>query len=119
MASTRNRNTTGNYCLEQRQYRDVEAWRLYAHGAGGVAAHTALAGNGLMGGGVPARELASNATDVEGFLFGIGSTNLVAPLAPLTVRAIHLDTCDLYARAPVIMPPTWTPAPAQRPFPAP
>ena len=47
MAATRNKNTPGNYCLDQKQYTDSSAWTLYANGANGEAYDTRLAGNGL------------------------------------------------------------------------
>jgi hypothetical protein len=119
MASTRNKNTPGNYCMEQRQYRDTEQWRLYEHGAAGVATRTELAGNGLMPGAIPGRMLSSNSIDIEGFLFGINSTNLVTPEPPLVARVNRLDTLDLYTRAPVVMPTPLNVSPNQRPFPAP
>ena len=31
MASTRNKNTPGNYCLEQREYKNSEQYTLYAN----------------------------------------------------------------------------------------
>ena len=46
MASTRNKNTPGNYCLDQKQYTDSSAWTLYANGTNGEANDTRLAGNG-------------------------------------------------------------------------
>jgi beta-galactosidase/beta-glucuronidase len=33
MASTRNKNTPGNYCLDQKQYTDSSAWLLNVNGA--------------------------------------------------------------------------------------
>lgn len=119
MASTRSKNTPGNYCLEQRQYHHVEQWRLYEHGANGVAVHTGLAGNGLLNGPMPSRVLSTNATDIESRLFGINATNLVTPAAPLTPHLNRLDMVDIYQRPPVIMPPTLEPSVNQRPFPAP
>ena len=35
MASTRNKNTSGNYCLDQRQNTGIETWQLYKNGANG------------------------------------------------------------------------------------
>ena len=29
MASTRNKNTPGNYCLDNRQNVNIETWQLY------------------------------------------------------------------------------------------
>ena len=35
MASTRNKNTPGNYCLDQKQNVGIETWQLYKNGANG------------------------------------------------------------------------------------
>ena len=50
MASTRNKNTPGNYCLDQRQNVGQESWQLYKNGANGYAYDTRLPGNGLFKG---------------------------------------------------------------------
>ena len=47
MASTRNKNTYGNYCLEQKQYSQNAQYTLYANSQYGEAYNTCLAGNGL------------------------------------------------------------------------
>ena len=47
MASTRNKNTPGNYCLDQRQNVGIESWQLYKNGANGYAYDTRLPGNGF------------------------------------------------------------------------
>ena len=84
MASTRNKNTQGNYCQDQRQNTQSEAWQLYQNGANGLAVDTRLAGVGLNPGQLPWSTLSYNPVDIETFLFGINSTNLVNPAAPLT-----------------------------------
>ena len=61
MASTRNKNTPGNYCLDQKQYTDNFAWNLYANGAHGQAYDTRLAGNGLNPGQMPWTTLSGSA----------------------------------------------------------
>ena len=48
MASTRNKNTPGNYCLEQREYKNSEQYTLYANSQYGAAYNTRLPGDGLM-----------------------------------------------------------------------
>ena len=48
MASTRNRNTPGNYNLEQRQYNQSETYTLYPNSQYGAAYNTRLPGNGLL-----------------------------------------------------------------------
>ena len=75
MASTRNKNTPGNYCLDQRQNVGIEDWQLYKNGANGTAYDTRLCGNGLNPGQLPWNTLSHNPADIESFLFGINSTN--------------------------------------------
>ncbi len=43
MASTRNKNTPGNFCLDHRQNVQIEAWQLYKNGGNGYAYDTRLA----------------------------------------------------------------------------
>ena len=46
MASTRNKNTPGNYHLEQKQYQGSNQYNLYTHSQHGEAWNTNLCGNG-------------------------------------------------------------------------
>ena len=46
MASTRNKNTPGNYCLEQKEYTRAMHWELYPNASSGVAYSTGIPGNG-------------------------------------------------------------------------
>src|ERR1700688_1089528 len=82
MASTRNRNTVGDYNLEQRSYKESEQYTLYPNSQYGVAYTTALPGNGFMPGNVSWTQLSHNYADTESFLLGIGSTNLTKPRPP-------------------------------------
>ena len=61
MASTRNKNTPGNYCLDQRQNVGIESWQLYTNGANGLAYDTRLPGNGL-----PDPSALANVVDIKG-----------------------------------------------------
>jgi hypothetical protein len=76
MASTRNKNTPGNYSaeqeslLQQRQYNVFENYRF--------PVETHLPGNGLLPARLPLQLDKQNA-DIESELLGIGSTNLVNP----------------------------------------
>lgn len=119
MASTRNKNTSGNYCLDQRQNVGIEAWQLYANGANGTAYDTKLPGNGLNPGQMPCNTLSHNSADIESFLFGINSTNLVQAAPPLTPELKCLQTVNVFKSAPVIMPIPQAIPRYQRPFPAP
>ena len=84
MASTRSKNTPGNYCLQQREYSEGREYTSYKYSAYGEAYDTRLPGNGLNPGQVPWNTLSQNPADIESFLFGINSTNLVNPAQPLT-----------------------------------
>ena len=119
MASTRNKNTSGNYCLDQRQNTGSEAWQLYKNGANGQAYDTKLPGNGLNPCQLPWSKLSYNPADIESFLFGINSTNLVNPAAPLTPELKCLQTANIFKKSPVIMPIPQAIPKFQRPFPLP
>ena len=71
MASTRNKNTPGNYCLEQKQYTHSRTYTLYPNSQYGAAYDTKLPGNGLNPGQIPGNKMSYNAPDIESFLFGI------------------------------------------------
>ena len=119
MASTRNKNTPGNYCLDQKQYIDAEHWRLYKNGANGYAYQTNLAGTGFNQGHMPWDTLSHNPADIESFLWGINSTNLVNPAGPLTPELKCLKTANIFKTKPVIMPVPQAIPKYQRPFPIP
>ena len=83
MASTRNKNTPGNYCLEQREYSQSTGYMLYPHSAYGTQENTKLAGFGFNPGNMPGSTLSNNYVCIESGLFGINSTNLVNPQEPI------------------------------------
>ena len=119
MASTRNRNTPGNYCLEQRQYNQSENYTLYPNSQYGAAYNTRLPGNGLLPAQIPWNKLSYNAADTESFLFGINSTNLVNP-APCFVPEIKkLNSANIFEKTAVYMPEPLVIEKNQRPFPVP
>ena len=119
MASTRNKNTPGNYCLDQRQNVGIEDWQLYKNGANGTAYDTKLCGNGLNPGQLPWNTLSHNPADIESFLFGINSTNLVNPAPALTPELKWLQTANVFKTSNVIMPVPQAIPKYQRPFPVP
>ena len=57
MASTRNRNTPGNYNLEQREFKQSENYTLYPNSQYGAAYNTRLPGNGLLPAQIPGNKL--------------------------------------------------------------
>jgi hypothetical protein len=117
MASTRNKNTPGNYCLDQRQNTGIESWQLYTNGANGYAYDTKLAGDGFNAGQMPWFTLSSNPADIESFLWGINSTNLVNRAPNLTPELKTLESANLFKKKPIIMPIPQAIPKYQRPFP--
>ena len=118
MASTRNINTPGNFCLEQRAFRQSENYTLYPNSQYGAAYSTKLPGTGLLAGQIPGNKLSHNAADTESFLFGINSTNLVNPAPCFYPEITQLCSANIYKKGP-----TFIPEPLvienQRPFPVP
>ena len=119
MASTRNKNTQGNYCLDQKQNIGIESWQLYKNGANGYAYDTRLAGNGLNPGQLPWDTLSHNPADIESFLWGINSTNLVQPEPCLVPELKNLQTANFFEKEKVLIPEPLAVEKFQRPFPIP
>ena len=119
MASTRNKNTPGNYCLEQREYKHSEQYTLYKNSQYGEAVHTNWAGNGLLPGQIPWNKLSYNAADTESFLFGINSTNLVNPAPVFVPEITQLQSTNIYNKGPTYMPQPLVIENNQRPYPVP
>jgi len=119
MASTRNNNTPGNYCQQQSAYAHARQETIYKHSAYGEAYDTKWAGNGLNPGQLPWNTMSKNAPDIESFLLGINSTNLVNPQPCLTPKLKTLKSANLFEREPVLIPQPLVVEKNQRPFPAP
>jgi hypothetical protein len=116
MASTRNKNTVGNYALERKMDVDNQKYNLYKHSQYGEAWSTQLPGNGLLGAQIYSAQLSHNPIQIESFLRGINSTNLVNPEPPLVPEFKHVETVDIYKR-PAILMPTPLVIERNRPFP--
>lgn len=101
MASTRNRNTPGNYSLEQRSIQKWSTEQLYEHSAQGRPYDTYLPGNGLNPGNFRGNTFINNPTDVETMLFGIRSADLTKPEIDTTkvdVQYKSLPSMDLFQK---------------------
>jgi hypothetical protein len=118
MASTRNKNTIGNYALEQKSYKNNETYCLYTNSQYGESYSTNLPGYGLLAGSLPRDKLSHNAVETESFLFGIGSTNLIEPKPCFDPRCIDLQQVNIYTPKKLIMPQALSMEP-NRPFPCP
>ena len=119
MASTRNINTPGNYCLEQREYRQFENYTLYPNSQYGAAYDTKLPGVGLLPAQIPGNKLSHNAADTESFLFGINSTNLVNPAPCFYPEITQLNSANIYKTSKTYIPEPLVIEKNQRPFPVP
>ena len=119
MASTRSINTQGNYYLEQREFKHSENYTLYEHSQYGSAYSTNLPENGLNPAQIPWNQLSNNAVEIESFLFGINSTNLVKPAPPLVAKLKYLDSVNIFKKEPTLMPEPLVVLKSQRPFPCP
>jgi len=119
MASTRNINTPGNYNLEQREFKQSETYTLYPNSQYGAAYNTRLPGNGLLPAQIPWNKMSYNAPDIESFLLGINSTNLVNPAPCFVPELAKLDSTNIYEKGPIFIPEPLVIEKNQRPFPVP
>jgi hypothetical protein len=118
MASTSNKNTPGNYQEEQRAFKQQLQYSTNKEYA--FAKNTYKSGFGLNPGQLPDTELAKNPNDIESFLFGIGSTNLVKPQKPVTAEVRNIPQLSMLdRRVPLILPKDLVLEGNQRPYPIP
>ena len=116
MASTRNKNTPGNYAAERLALDKEVTYREYIHAGNGRATNTMFSGDGLLMGRMPNIELSTNSVDIESFLYGVGSTNLVEPLPPVYASLNPLKSLSIIDRPNIIMPENLAIEPNQRPL---
>ena len=77
---------------------------MYTNSQYGEAWNTNLCGNGLLAGQLPREKLSNNPIQIENFLFGINSTNLVNREPPLIAELVSLPDVNIYKKSPTIMP---------------
>jgi hypothetical protein len=114
MASTRNNNTSGQYCLQQRSQKEFRNYNFYENSF--YAYDTKLAGQGLLSGHMPWNTLSNNAVDIESFLYGVNSTNLVNPAPCLTPKLIQLQSANIYEKPTLFIPEPLVIEKYQRPY---
>lgn len=119
MASTRNKNTQSDYCLQQKSYKQARDWVDYSHSSYGQAYTNALPTIGITPSYMPRSVLSGNSVDIETKLFGINSTNLVTPDAPIKPELKCLPEVSFFDMLPLIMPEQMVVSSIQRPFPVP
>ena len=119
MASTRNKNTCSNYCLEQRITTKSLDYNEYKNGASGAAYAPALPCMGIIPGQMPREAFSHNSIDIESALFGINSTNLVETQKPVVPQLKTLPNVSFFGRMQLVMPDPLVVEKFQRPFPVP
>jgi hypothetical protein len=121
MASTRNKNSLGNYCCERNRYNMRSNYILNNT----QSEFPKLAGNGLIQGPMYSSYLANNSIDIESFLRGIRSTDFsqlnCSSTSFYTSHPIlqpefkTLPHFNLYCNQSIIMPESFTPSQNERP----
>lgn len=115
MASTRNKNSIGDYQHEIRSYTNASNYMTYEQS--GKAPTNHFAGDGLLMGRMAPENLSSNACDIESQLFGIGSTNLVNPKKHVQPKFHDVKSLNMIDRLPLVIPEPLIVEKNQRPYP--
>jgi hypothetical protein len=117
MASTRNKNTGSNYCLEQRMTTNSFEYLAYRNAASGAAYRPAIPCMGITPSQMSRDTFSRNSVDIESALFGINSTNLVEPQKPVVPELTQLPEVSFFGRMQLVMPDPLVIEKSQRPFP--
>ncbi len=100
MTDTRKKSNRVDYDLEQNlSFMHYEYQNKY-----GAPEQSYFPGNGLIGQRVSRVHLANNSCDVESMLRGIGSANMVRPMAPIVPDIRTVKTLDLFETQQLQMP---------------
>jgi hypothetical protein len=116
MAATRNKNTIGNYTLQQRELSLARNYESYVHAASGAPFQPAMPSYGIITGKMSRDDFSKNSIDIESFLRGTNATNLVNPTAPVTPLLRTLPEIQYFNILPLIMPLPLTVENKQRPY---
>ena len=104
MTSTRNKNDRGNYKAEEHSRESQRLYSLYVNQGNGQAYSNHFASDGLLPGKMGPLALSSNFADIDSFLKGTGSTNLVNPMNPIKPQIKEIESLSVIDRIPLIMP---------------
>ena len=117
MTSTNNKNTPGNYNLQQRNFDLARIYNKFENSQYWKAYHETMPSVGITPSHMPRDTLSYNPIEIETALFGINSTNLVSPRAPLQPKLKNVEVIDYFDRLPIILPKPLVIENKQRPFP--
>jgi hypothetical protein len=104
MTSTRNKNSLGDYEFQQIAIQKQAEYTTFINGPQGKVEYNHFAGDGLLSGRIAPMSLSHNACDIESFLYGIGSVNLVTPTEPIVPHLKRLHSLNIINRLPTIIP---------------
>lgn len=116
MASTRNKNSEGDYQAQQKSLQLQFDNMTYTNQGNGTAFSTHFAGDGLLMGRMGSIPLSNNFVDVESHLHGTGSTNLVTPMKPVVPDIKQLQSLAVMNKLPTHIPEPLYMEPNQRPL---
>ena len=119
MTSTRNKNTPENYCLEQREYSLADNYTHFINSSYGNAYKNTIPCLGITPSHMPRDTLSHNPIEIESYLKGIGSTNLVKKQTPVTPQLKTVPMLSYFDRLQLIMPEPLVIENNQRPYPIP
>lgn len=118
MASTRNKNTRADFKIEQNVQNLARNYVAFENSYAGKAFTPALAFEsvGILPTKMSREHFAQNSVDIESALFGINSTNLVEPQAPVVPHLKQLPEVKFFDRMAVFIPEPLVVEKAARPF---
>jgi hypothetical protein len=119
MTSTRNKNSKGDYVLEQKAYSLVRNYNQYENSSSGSPYNPAIPELGYTPSKMSCDEWSSNAIDIESELRGIGTTNLVNNYEKVVPEYKSLKFKPFFRYVPLIMPKPLVIENDQRPYPIP
>ncbi len=118
MASTRNKNTRSDFKIEQNAKTMARNYGAFENSYAGKAFEPALAFEsvGILPTKMSREHFSQNSVDIESALFGINSTNLVDPQAPVVPQLKQLPEVKFFERMALFMPEPLVVEKAARPF---
>lgn len=117
MTSTRNKNSRGDYALEQREQSLAKNYTSYQYSTYGKAYNPTFPNVGITPSRMPNHTLSNNPIDIENMLFGINSTNLVKPQNPIKPQLKSIPDSKFFDRLALYMPKPLVIENDQRPYP--
>jgi hypothetical protein len=116
MASTRSKNTPGDFLAERSINNNTVDYFTNNKYSFGAPLTTYYPGDGILQGRVASENLSHNNIDIETQLFGIGSTNLMNPKVNKTPELKPLYSLSIIDKLPVLIPEPLVIHKDQRPF---